>query len=92
MKQTVIRFQLTVIHCVIEDIFTNDDNLCANMDIHTNSFKPCLKDTLMTTDKLYQYGTLLYCAITNTSAHQKLFQYKNIDTVQLWIFQYTHNC
>ena len=78
LKQTVMYSQLTVIHSVIKDTFINKDNLCANMDIHMNSFELCLMDTLMTTDKLHQYVMLLYCAYSDIPEHWKWFQYKTL--------------
>ena len=88
MNQTLIHFWLTVINCVIKDMFTNSDT----MDIHMNNFKLCLKDTLIITDKLYQYGMLLYCTNYRHSRTLKTAPVQNIDAAQLQIFQNTENC
>ena len=69
MKQTVIHFWLIVINCVIKDTFINGDKLCADLNIHMNSFKLCLKDTLTTIDKLYQYRTLIHCTTADIPEH-----------------------
>ena len=85
---------LTVIHCVIKDMFINDDNLCANMDIDTNSFKLSLMD--MTTDKLYwilqKTVPVQNIYTVQLQILQKTVPVQNIYTVQLQIFQNTENC
>ena len=64
-----------MINFVIKDIFINGDKLCANMNIHMKSFELCLMDTLMTIDKVYQYRTLIHCAIVDIPEHRELYQY-----------------
>ena len=54
-----------MINCVIKDMFINSTKLCADMNIHMNNLTLCLKDTLVTTDKLCQYGMLIHCEIVD---------------------------